>query len=149
MTDPTTTPAATLRAAAGRVRKLAHEATPGPWAEPYYDDNPGDEGWWVLNGREGMREHAVVVTFALNPHAEADARWIAAMSPAIAEPLAALLESFVPGLERSLALFDGEFPPDIEQAVREGLEAPLALARAILAAAPTPSPSGSNPGGGQ
>ena len=52
------------------------EHTPVPWSEPYQDDYPGDEGWWILNGKSGIDEYAVCVTFSLNPNQEADARFI-------------------------------------------------------------------------
>lgn len=58
------------------------KATPGPWAEPYYDNYPGDRGWWVHNGVEGSHEYAVAVTFEGNPKAEYDALLIAA-APAL------------------------------------------------------------------
>ena len=54
------------------------EHTPGPWSEPYQDDYPGDEGWWILNGKSGIDEYAVCVTFWGNPNQEADAYLIAA-----------------------------------------------------------------------
>ena len=52
------------------------EHTPVPWSEPYQDDYPGDEGWWILNGKSGIDEYAVCVTFWMNPNQEADARFI-------------------------------------------------------------------------
>ena len=63
----------------------ADKATPGPWAEPYYNDYPGDQGWWVHNGKEGASEYAVAVTFVGNPRAEHDATLIAAAPDLAAE----------------------------------------------------------------
>lgn len=63
--------------------------TPGPWAPPVYDGNPGDRGWWIRNGRVGADEFAVAVTFELNPNAEADSRLIAA-APELLQALKAL-----------------------------------------------------------
>lgn len=54
------------------------EHTPGPWSVPYYDDNPGDQGWWIHNGKVGSDEFAIAVTFDGNPNSEADARLISA-----------------------------------------------------------------------
>lgn len=80
------TPTETLRAAAAKLREIADKATPGPWSryanlgyavfseafDPDVPDGVGD----VTNGSPG----------------EADADWIALMSPAVAEPLAAWLD---------------------------------------------------------
>jgi hypothetical protein len=52
--------------------------TPGPWANPEYEDCGADRGWWINNGLAGSDEYAVAVTFALNPKDEADAKLIAA-----------------------------------------------------------------------
>ena len=74
----TTTPTTQARA---RLREAATKATPGPWHEPYYDDNPGDEGWWIHQG-VGMEEKAVAVTLPhFSPRAEANGKYIAAADP--------------------------------------------------------------------
>lgn len=65
--------------------------TPGPWSGPYYDNHPGDRGWWVHNGLEGQDEYAVAVTFTGNPNQEADARLIAA-APDLLEACKLLME---------------------------------------------------------
>ena len=69
--------------------EAADKATPGPWAEPYYNDYPGDQGWWVHNGKEGASEYAVAVTFVGNPRAEHDATLIAA-APDLADEVVRL-----------------------------------------------------------
>lgn len=60
------------------------KATPGPWNKPYYDDYPGDRGWWIHNGEKGADEYAVAVTFEGNPKAEHDAIVLAAAPDALA-----------------------------------------------------------------
>lgn len=138
------TPAEELRAAAERLRELAAKATPGPWAEPYYDATQGDQGWWVHNGQEGTREHAVMVTFWLNPNAAADARWITAASPAIAPYLRSWL-LFAAGMYDLGPRGQSEAVANLR--VSQADRSALAFARLILPAAPTPSSTGSNLGG--
>lgn len=84
----TTTPSDLLLSAADRIRDLAAEvdqlqwhATPGPptedgveWSITHYKPEP-----WVLD------------PIATGIYREADARWIAALSPALAPDLSALL----------------------------------------------------------
>lgn len=74
------TPANELRQAAATLRALSANATPGPW--------DGD-----LNGVNGPGGNNRI---AVGPWAGVmdgdDARWIATMSPAVAEPLAKLLD---------------------------------------------------------
>lgn len=70
------------------------------------------------------------------------AAWAHMVSPAIAEPLADLLDDgadWIKHLERMYGDEDAHARGDTQRW--------LAFARAILAAAPTPSPTGSNPGG--
>ena len=103
-------PAETLRAAAAKVRDTASNATPGPWE----CDGIGDYGWTV-------RDVSPFGTFAIetedSEQGQADAEWIALMSPAVAEPLAAHLERLA-----DMALLTGA--PVMREA--------LALARKIL-----------------
>jgi len=106
-----------LTTAADRIRDLAAGTSAAPWAEPYYDDHPAEQGWWVLNGREGMRQHAVCSTFALNKQDEADARWIAALSPAVAPMIEAWL--------REAAEMCGEWEDQMT-------ESAIALAKVLL-----------------
>jgi len=88
------TPIEELRAAATIVRQAAAKATPGPWRIRQgntISSNIADrDGHMVIDGggwTDGTK--TVVYGAALN----ADAAWIALMSPALAEPLAAWLES--------------------------------------------------------
>lgn len=85
MPTPEPTPSDQLREAATQLRELAVEATEGPWNyDPAYGFGSTAEvvaengGWIVVRG-----DHAE----------DSNLRWIAAMSPAVAEPLAAWLES--------------------------------------------------------
>ena len=85
------TPGMQLRAAAAVIRQHATHATPGPW---HYLGNLGDFGGHLVETietnppdyREPRHE----------PHIDAasehDAKWIAAMSPAVADPLAQWLD---------------------------------------------------------
>lgn len=119
------TPAEELRAAAQRVRELAKDATGGEWM--HFHDT-GDR--WYVEAGDG---HTVAETAPCEEHegrARIDAHWIAAMSPAIAEPLAKLLE----WCEDAIPV--NPYQPLILPAQR--------LARAILAT--TPIPIGSNAG---
>lgn len=79
------TPAEELRQAATTVRKLAADATQGPWKATV-------QGEIISLSRRGPYGPAGVSPWV----ADEDAQWIAAMSPDIAEPLADLLETFVP-----------------------------------------------------
>lgn len=72
------TPAQELRQAASHLRALAAKAAPGPWH--LWDRGVGWEITELPDCHDGT-------TFW-----EQDARWIAAMSPAVAEPLAQWLE---------------------------------------------------------
>lgn len=138
MTTPTT-PAEELRAAAERLREVAKVATPGPWEGEGGDDERPPSVWTAYEGSY-VADNI--------PHPE-DAEWIATLSPAIAEPLALWLDTHVQWAQDVQVVF---FEPDtgevidIDAARWPGLAAALAFARAILAAAPTPSPTG-NPGG--
>jgi hypothetical protein len=92
---PDATPSETLRAAAVRLRELAAKTTPGPWKP------------WTFN------------------RPEADAVWIVVLQPVVAEPLALILESYIPAAQRveaQVSLY----------AVREAYDAALAFARTIL-----------------
>lgn len=71
-----------IEAAVRERLALAQAATPGPWSQPYeVVGEPGNGGWWILNGATGTDEHAVAVSLPYNPRAEADARFIAANGP--------------------------------------------------------------------
>ena len=78
--------ASELRAAAGKLGALAGLATPGPWER----GGIGDYGWTV-------RDVSPSGTFAIetedSAQGQADAAWIALMSPELAEPLGDLLRS--------------------------------------------------------
>lgn len=75
MTTTTTTPAAVLRSAASRVRELGTAARSDGWTA---------DATTVFEDDEGV---AARCTFP------EDAAWIALLSPAVAEPLAAWLEA--------------------------------------------------------
>jgi hypothetical protein len=82
------TPEATLKAAAAKLRETAAKATPGPWTAQEVPDEAYVE---IMAGTEVAVAHAVC-EHAATWGAAADADWIALMSPALAEPLAAGLE---------------------------------------------------------
>jgi|SRR5262245_31435521 len=72
------TPSEILTAAADRVRDLAAAAKPGPWT--LYDRGV----CWEIPELPEMHD-------GLSGFREGDARWISALSPAIAEPLSRML----------------------------------------------------------
>ena len=76
------TPADELRQAATRLRELAADATPGPWSVTVDDDVVAD----TVDSGYGPQSVAPNV---ITPE---DMKWIAAMSPVIAEPMADLLD---------------------------------------------------------
>lgn len=82
-------PSQTLRAAATRLRELAARATDGPWKfnGDAVDVEPTTRGGYVA--RYADLEPSGESIRALLP---ADGEWIAAMSPVVAEPLAAWLD---------------------------------------------------------
>jgi hypothetical protein len=107
-------PSETLRAAAAVLRGLASHATPGPWRQ----GGIGEFGWTVL-GPSGCIETED------SDQGRNDATWVGTMSPAVAKPLALILESYIPAahrVEAQVSLY----------AVREAYDAALAFARTIL-----------------
>ncbi|RKT85616.1 hypothetical protein SAMN05421805_12781 [Saccharopolyspora antimicrobica] len=90
-------PEVELRQAAATLRELAAKATPGPWRynpEKYYREPETlrfEEA--VFAGPAGEAATTVALTGEVDdPQSMTDARWIATMSPVMAEPLAAWLE---------------------------------------------------------
>lgn len=120
------TPADKLREAARQVRELAGKATPGPWAYQgafgtgfvYPADAPPEQTVaqaWIVRAREHNARFA-------------DARWIAALSPDVAEPLAAWLDA---AADQAESLY-GSLPDSLRTAATENAHAlPLALADAL------------------
>lgn len=116
-----------LREAAAKARELATAATPGPWADPYFEDereHPGDGGWWIHNGQVGTAEYAVAATVPFNPRGQADAEHIAAWHPAVALVAADLWDNAADWVE-----FSGNEGSD-------GIRQALAFARVFLGRTP-------------
>ncbi|MGW9584700.1 hypothetical protein ACWIGB_05445 [Streptomyces albidoflavus] len=98
------TPSEELRAAAERLRKLATNATPGPWRN--HDTHLGQYGYTatVLSGDGNTTQlRAWLPTMSQEPwdetrNAWADSAYIAAMHPGVGNALAAWLESWT-GIE--------------------------------------------------
>lgn len=85
---PERTPADEISQAAATLREAAAKATEGPWIAEY----SGPTGNCVIpHDAQSTREHVAKTQLY---HAQADAEWIALMSPVLAEPLAAWLESW-------------------------------------------------------
>ncbi|QUH01410.1 hypothetical protein HUO13_11860 [Saccharopolyspora erythraea] len=86
-------PAEELRQAAATLRELAAKAKPGPWT---VDDNGDVHASERLPGSEHRTAYAYETNVSIHDSEygdpgiadEADARWIATFSPAVAEPLA-------------------------------------------------------------
>jgi hypothetical protein len=103
------TPAEELRAAATKLRETASKATPGPWRvgggtsigvgiEPHSRGSFAYDAIVAEATSEEDRENDVETAFGWDRVVEvgtpaADAEWIALASPALAEPLADLLDS--------------------------------------------------------
>ena len=101
----TQSPVEELRAAAKVLRETASKATPGPWE--IRDGNKAssnvatrDEHMVIDGGGWTDGKKAVVYGAAL----VADAAWIALMSPAVAEPLAVLLDEAAKRRESAVAI---------------------------------------------
>ncbi|MEU0467253.1 hypothetical protein ABZ215_24900 [Amycolatopsis sp. NPDC006131] len=107
---PADSPAVVLRHAAHHIRQLAAKATPGPWT--LWDRGVG----WEINELPDTHDGT---TFR-----EPDARWIAAMGPQLAEPLAAWLDD-VARLWNHGSIS------------RRTVDHAVTIARAVLATAPT------------
>lgn len=78
------TPSELLTAAADRVRDLAAQAQPGPWGSWPSPDMPGEVVVHRRNPRTDRPDPHRVATVHGLLCAEEDARWIAALSPAVA-----------------------------------------------------------------
>lgn len=104
------------------MRGLATKATPGPWAVT--DPCGFDASTWVEGAGDGADAHSVAAMNTCTDHPgreQPDAAWIAAMSPAIAGPLAVWLE------------YEANLYRNVLRPPRQLLDLPsVALARAIL-----------------
>jgi hypothetical protein len=139
-----TTPADELRAAAAWLRKLATDATPGPWQRPLNTRYKatvtgalpeGERGSWLdgIDPTTGEREQctvAMVPTWSNGRHSRQrggrDLEYIAAMHPGVGLALAdwlAKLADFCDGVERT----HGKQPPADNLSIVDA----LAVARQI------------------
>ncbi|WP_214367649.1 hypothetical protein [Pseudonocardia sp. H11422] len=116
-----------LRHAAEVLRRIARDTTPGPWRwgdrdvaggalerhrttlehAPMHAAFPAvrrrdDEGEAVLPGLRDPLDLFGDPLDSIYPHLHANARWITVLSPSIAEPLAALLDSLAESAEQTL-----------------------------------------------
>lgn len=105
------TPADELRTAAATIRKLAADATPGPWQRPLNTRYKatvtgalpeGERGSWIdgTDPTTGEREQctvAMIPTWSNGRHSRQrggrDLEYIAAMHPAVGEAVAELLDT--------------------------------------------------------
>lgn len=110
-----TQPSTVLREAASTLRKLTESTSPGPWVFACE---------LIVSGAAGRVSVDVL--------REPDGRWIAAMSPALAEPLAAWLEDSAARVD--LADDGTRTPEEVAELVKYRFGHALAVARVILAA---------------
>jgi hypothetical protein len=114
-----------LHHAAEVLRRIAHDATPGPWRwgdpaatvgvlerhrttlerSPMHGAFPAvrwrdDEGEPVLPGLRDPLDLFEDAVNAVPPRVRANARWITVLTPSIAEPLASLLEALAGNAEQ-------------------------------------------------
>lgn len=146
-----TTPAEEIRTAADTLRKLATDATPGPWTwQRWHSDtcpaDCDDPTCFLLIvgsphgpvGDADVDRDVFAVERSVQERGEGDAAYIAAMGPNVGALLADWLEFHAAMDERLLALVDGA--PGMDEATWGGNPHPaLALARAVNAAARTTS----------
>lgn len=112
-------PSDLLLAAADRIRDLAAATTPGQWGI-----GEGGKYVWVAS------DHLPVVGAALasGSTAEPDCAWIAALSPAVAPHLEAILRAFVPMVQG----IESQGPEHMARALdMTGWRSALALAKSI------------------
>ncbi len=144
---PMTAPADRLREAAGVVRKRATEATPGPWHRPLNTRRKssvrgpppeGERGEWIdgIDPSTGERENCTVATIPIwsdgtfaRKRGGRDLEWIALMSPAVGEALAAWLDDTAATVEAVTRKH-----PDAAHEGSHWVAPALALADQILAA---------------
>jgi hypothetical protein len=144
------TPADELRSAATLLRETASKATPGPWERPLNTRHkhivtaakPDDERGRYTDGRPEKVVVALIETWSNGAHVRRrngrDLEWIALMSPAVAEPLAAWLEEAAEDLTAAtraasdLARFGEEFGAVDLCSEPGSVRHALALANAIL-----------------
>jgi hypothetical protein len=87
------TPSELLAAAADRIRDLAAAAQPGPWRSFPSPDMPGETVVHAVTDRAGEpHPHRALTAHGLLC-AEADAAWVAALSPAVAPTAEAILRA--------------------------------------------------------
>jgi hypothetical protein len=137
------TPAAELRAAAATLRKRGAEATPGPWDRPLNTrykhivtaPKPDGEQGRHLDGRP---ERVGVVQLNIwwngsfmRKRGGRDLEWIALANPALAEPLAALLDNAAELYEFGINGCSEDLRDRLEPNVRATVEHELAVARLI------------------
>jgi hypothetical protein len=140
MTD---TPAAELRAAAARLRKLVADLgdNRGPWYIANADDHP-----YPQSIRNVGVPYVVADTYADPPHAPTEAQYICAMHPGVGAALAAWLDRAAHGWESLIMaaaqVLDPYDPKQVDAATilnsgpYDAQEA-LTLARLINASEPT------------
>ncbi len=119
-----------LREAAALIRRLAADATPGPWHRPLNTRTrssvraplpEGERGEWLdgIDPFTGQREHCTVATIPIwsnnkfvRQRGGRDLEWIALMHPGIGEALAAWLERAADVSEDTLHDVHAGYPDD-------------------------------------
>jgi hypothetical protein len=118
------TPAEELRAAAALLRERAAKTSGGTWTAEYLDQH---NCWWVDHRTETSDSTTYGTVADLESIDMAgNAAWIALMSPAVAEPLAALLESEADCQESIADVSDG-VPRLLDSLAGEPTEATLTV----------------------
>jgi hypothetical protein len=127
------TPSEVLLAAADHIRDLAAAATAGVWTATDLTAH-GHKGVWWVESEHHDSDGTMHGTVADLNYGESDARWIAALSPAIADDLAAVLRQVAAESDLRIAAWRSRPRPDgeVDRLIEQEYGAALRLSARVL-----------------